>query len=200
MDINKKLDIIKGIAVIVGSLGTYLKLLKPMWLKRKARQQEQTERENSHNQKLDLILFNQADANNRLDKLTEEVGDIKDSVAKQAERQKMQLNHMNIAFYDSDQNGDIVYVSPAMVRMVNHSESELMGKGWLSCIVPEDSEKVIEEWHLCLTDKRAFDVRFAFKKMPKGQKVHCLTFHMHNKSDKRYLGARGHLTLLELDK
>lgn len=198
MNIDTIGNITKGILTIASSIWAIRKWFIPMWRKRKLRQEEQAKRENSHNQKLDQILSNQTHVNDRLDKLTNEVVDIKDSVAKQAERQKMQLNHMNIAFYDSNENGDIVYVSPAMVRMVNHSESELMGKGWLSCISSEFTEMVIEEWNQCLTDKRAFDVRFSFKKMAKGQLVHCLAFHMHNKSDKRYLGARGHLTIVEL--
>jgi len=71
------------------------------------------------------------------------------------------VSHSPVAFYETDLDGDCVWANKAYLRLLERSEDEVTGKGWISGIHPEDKADVTTAWESAIADKReyAFDYR-----------------------------------------
>lgn len=66
--------------------------------------------------------------------------------------------------FESDLNGDCIFVNRAYCRITGRSPDEAFGKGWKAFISYEDREAVIEEWYACVKERRDFIMTFNFVK------------------------------------
>jgi PAS domain S-box-containing protein len=112
------------------------------------------------------------------------------------ERQKFSLNSQNVAFWYSDKQGEVIYVSPALCKLIKRTESEVMGSAWISNLLHEDRNRISECWFESVQDKRVFDEIYTYQSDGQLIKVHGLAFHMRNKKTSEVMGSYGTLTLV----
>lgn len=183
------LPVVAGAGKIVHS-----KIILPMfrnWKEKKAKAEADAARQLETFERVSQI-YKQLHPNgggsmaDKLNALTVDVNNIKESLIKMDAKQKFALNIQNVAYMYADSNGEINYVSPATVKLLNRSESELAGKGWISCVENTDAVRVHSEWRKCIEEKRTFDEYINFKE---GKLVHCMAFHSHNRETGKYLGS-----------
>jgi len=80
------------------------------------------------------------------------------------QNQRLAMSLQDIAFWESDENGNCIYASPALCKLLGRSESEILQKGWTAWIHHEDKERIIDSWKSSVEDKTAFDEIYTFKK------------------------------------
>lgn len=94
------------------------------------------------------------------------------------EDQHLAMNLQGIAFWVSDENGECVYASTSLCKLLGRNETELLGNAWVGWLIPEDRERIYESWQFSVENKSAFDEYYTFKKSDgKKQKVWGLAFH-----------------------
>jgi len=94
------------------------------------------------------------------------------------ENHKLSLNIQKIPFWYSNEDGECVYASPELVRVVGHSESDILGNGWAGWIIPEHRERIYDAWEFSVVNSSVFDEYYTFKRADgKRQNVYGLAFH-----------------------
>jgi PAS domain S-box-containing protein len=78
------------------------------------------------------------------------------TVVRLDQRQIAISNHSDKGIFESDINGDCVFVNRAYCRIFDRNSEEALGKGWKTFIHPEDRDGVIEEWNSCVKENRDF--------------------------------------------
>lgn len=66
------------------------------------------------------------------------------------------VSHAPVAFYETDVNGDCNWVNKAYLRLLEKSEDEVLGKGWITALHPEDKVQTVAIWESSIVDKREF--------------------------------------------
>lgn len=114
------------------------------------------------------------------------------------DRQRFSANMQAIAFWTTNETSEFDYVSPALCKMVDRSESEMEGNGWQSWIAKADMVRIIKSWHYSIRDKRAFDEIFSFiDRNDKEIKVSAMAFHSYDKVTNKYISTYGTLEKIE---
>lgn len=94
------------------------------------------------------------------------------------ENQHVSMNLQGIAFWISNDEGECVYASTNLCKLLGRNESELMGSAWLAWIINEDRQRIFDAWEFSVENKSAFDEYYTFKRSDgKKQKVWGLAFH-----------------------
>ena len=79
-----------------------------------------------------------------------------------------QINPVGI--YRTDPEGQCIFVNPRWCEIAGLTEQQALGDGWSTAIMPEDSNKVYEEWMQAIHENRAFSLEYRFKQ-PEGNIV-----------------------------
>ncbi len=66
-------------------------------------------------------------------------------------------------FFESDKNGECVYVSQKYCEITGLLEEDALGMGWISSIHTEDRDKVFNEWKTCTNQHRAFILTYRIR-------------------------------------
>lgn len=117
---------------------------------------------------------------------------IESRIGRLEDNQRIVMNVQNVAFWESDADGLVTYVSPALCKLVGRSESEIMGNNWVSCIEPSDKEKVFDAWNFSVETKSPFDEYYRYKK-PDGGNVHVWGLAFHKVENGKLIGSLGKL-------
>ena len=119
---------------------------------------------------------------NKIDKIfyenTRNGGDsIKDAVLridwelnKVNERQKALLSNTPEAHFETDENGNYVWVNRTFTRKVQRTPVELYGHGWQNAVSPEERADIVSEWYAAVQEDREVVLDFHFQ-TPLGEKV-----------------------------
>jgi len=159
---------ILALGSIFGAIGYFLKLLHNIYKKLQ---------EKYHH--LELI-------HNKVEKIFEEItpnhgSSIKDKVNKMAERmvaieenlsknnnltekmfnrQRWMLDNDETAVFESDLNGKCIWANTKYLKLTKRHLNEVLGNGWKNIIIPEDRERVVENWESCVKDGRDSEDNF----------------------------------------
>jgi len=79
------------------------------------------------------------------------------------------MNLQGISYWVSDENGEFIYVSPNLCKLMERSESELLGNNWTTWVCAEDKARILDAWNFSVENKSAFDEIFCVR-MPNGSK------------------------------
>ena len=86
---------------------------------------------------------------------------LKDTVNRIERRQVIQqgfvrhlLNHQPVGIFETDNKGNYLWVNPTYLDVVGRQLDELIGRGWISCIHPEDRERISVEWSNAVSQER----------------------------------------------
>ena len=67
-----------------------------------------------------------------------------------------------VGIFQTDHQGDCVYVNPRWLEMTGLSNAEAMGKGWGNAIHPEDKARIYREWYETVQLGKEFSSEYRF--------------------------------------
>lgn len=93
------------------------------------------------------------------------------------ERAKAMMHEEDKAMFESDAEGNTVWVNRKYQRLVGRTLEDLKGHGWVNTIHPEDREHVNEEWYRAVEEERTFVSNFRVVD-PEGNVTHvnCISY------------------------
>lgn len=78
------------------------------------------------------------------------------------------LDMSDIGHFETDGNGDCIWANKKYEEITGLTLLDLLGKGWVNCIHPEDREAVTAEWYAAVHDRRPFIYLFRYLR-PNGE-------------------------------
>lgn len=114
---------------------------------------------------------------------------IESRIGRLEDNQRIVMNVQNVAFWESDADGLVTYVSPALCKLVGRSESEIMGNNWVSCI---EDKWVFDEWQKSVENNIPFDEEYNYRK-PDGSLVKVWGLAFHKVDHGKLIGSLGKL-------
>ncbi len=76
------------------------------------------------------------------------------------QRHRMIINSLNLAYFESLENGEFSFVSKKWTEMFKMDLNEALGFGWINCVLHSDRERVRREWEAAIKEKRESDIHF----------------------------------------
>lgn len=73
---------------------------------------------------------------------------------------RLVLQQVTFGVFLSDAQGLYTWVNQCYLDMVGIPQLSIMGNGWINSVVPEDRERVFEEWQAAIAQHREFDLHF----------------------------------------
>lgn len=64
------------------------------------------------------------------------------------------------AVFVADAQGQQTWASRSYLRWVNRSREEVLGRGWINTVYPDDRERVRDEWASAIAEQREFVLRY----------------------------------------
>lgn len=112
-------------------------------------------------------------------------------------RQLALVDDVSHGICETDHDGNIVWVNRRLCRITGRMPSEMMGKGWINILSPEDREKVGQDWEQAIAEEREFVQRMTLV-TGAGEKVqvNCHTLKMADHSQK-VMGYMAFFTVVE---
>lgn len=87
------------------------------------------------------------------------------------------------AIFISDETGRCTLVNRSYMRLAGRGQEELIGSGWLNCVIESDRRRVEEAWQDCVDAGREFDMSYGFEHS-NGKKFR-VRVHAHVMTDER---------------
>lgn len=108
---------------------------------------------------------------------------IEKEVTLSSERAKAVLADDRAAIFETDSEGNCVWVNRTYSRVVKRTPHELMGHGWVNAIAKVDRERVVTGWNIAVSEDREFADEFSFE-TPEGEIIPCrvVSYKMINRS------------------
>lgn len=96
-------------------------------------------------------------------------GSLRDSINR-VERMALTMNQRQLALvsdsekpvFETDAEGDCIWVNPAYCMFLDRQSSFFYGKGWVNGVTPEDRDAVFSEWVAAVNQKRDFEDHVAY--------------------------------------
>jgi PAS domain S-box-containing protein len=79
------------------------------------------------------------------------------------ERFRVLVTHAPVGIFQTDSQGNCLFVNPRWSELTGLSLSESLGTGWSSVLHPDDWENVFAEWYNCARTGREFSMEYRFR-------------------------------------
>jgi PAS domain S-box-containing protein len=176
-----------AISVSIGLITLlYKKGIKPMW-NAVAKYSEAID-------KIDII-FEELTPNGGKS-MKDSLGRIEREVALSRERFRALNADVVEAMFETDLDGNCIWVNRTYCKLVQRTPSELMGHGWINVICQEMREEVVKEWYRSVDQDREFSRNLEFE-TPDGKciPVKCNSYKMTSCTGDK-LGYLGVVTII----
>ncbi len=116
------------------------------------------------------------------------------------ERQRARMLDTPEMIFETDVNGNYVWVNRTYTRTVQRAMPELLGKGWVNGIEADQREGVVDEWYKSVEEDREFEMNFSFQ-TPNGIviPVTCQSYRMRDQRTGEIIGYLGHCEEVVID-
>ena len=106
--------------------------------------------------------------------------------------------HHNAMFVTNDK-GDCIRTNRPHSRLTGFPSAEMMGRGWINAIAPEERDRVMTMWMRAVKDRREFDEEVMYIKPDKITRypVHVSAYKILNEETNCVIGYLGEVTLVE---
>lgn len=81
-------------------------------------------------------------------------------VALSEQRSRYFAEHPGEISFETDVDGNTIWVSRGWEAVYGVSRDDAMGRGWIGGVHPDDREDVVREWYNAVKDKRRFEMRY----------------------------------------
>ena len=78
----------------------------------------------------------------------------------QEQRQKAILSDMSVGVFETNNEGEFVWVNRKYLRMTGRAPDEVKGSGWINTIAHRDRERVVMAWNKAIEEEREFEEEF----------------------------------------
>ena len=78
----------------------------------------------------------------------------------QEQRQKAILSDMSVGVFETNTEGEFVWVNRKYLRMTGRAPDEVKGSGWINTIAHRDRERVVVAWNKAIEEEREFEEVF----------------------------------------
>jgi PAS domain-containing protein len=95
-----------------------------------------------------------------VDKLAQVSKDVKENTELTKRIEKRQIfreNLSSVPTFETSSDGSCVFVNDAYASLVQRPKSEILGNGWILCILEENREEVLKEWNEAISRRRNFE-------------------------------------------
>jgi len=118
--------------------------------------------------------------------LPEKIQELQHSVTISHELLKALGNKLNIAWYQTDINGDCLYISNELSKFMGLTLEQAKGSGWKNAIQESDRVRVAEEWRTSVKEQREFDLNYSYHQFSnkKDIPIHCHSYKILNEEGK----------------
>ncbi len=180
-------EIIKDI--INGILGAGFLSFSYKWIKQYMKKLKDEKIAKENDRKLFLKLVEE------VQEIKVDVKGIKTKMRKLEDSARNRLNAQEVAFWESDSQGNATYISPALQIMIGQPEQKIEGSGWISLIVERDRERVKKAWKFSIETLTVFDEIYSFNSAGGYEvKVHSMAYHGKDENG-NYDGSFGQLKI-----
>jgi PAS domain S-box-containing protein len=93
--------------------------------------------------------------------LKDSVNRIEKNLALSAQKFAHSIDHDGKGFFQTNQFGDCIEVSPGYCRLVGKTESESLGKRWVYNIHPTDRNRIVQEWREAVANSAYFEAKYS---------------------------------------
>jgi len=73
-----------------------------------------------------------------------------------------------LGVFQTDARGSVEYLNPKWLEIAGMERDDALGFGWSDALHPEDRERVLADWDVCLKERTGYDGEFRFRK-PSGE-------------------------------
>lgn len=78
----------------------------------------------------------------------------------QEQRQKAILSDMSVGVFETNTEGEFIWVNRKYLRMTGRAPDEVKGSGWINTIAHRDRERVVLAWSKAIEEGREFEEEF----------------------------------------
>jgi len=82
---------------------------------------------------------------------------------KSEDRFRSLATHVPVGIYQTDVQGNCIYVNNKWLELTGLTETESMGTGWVNALHCDDRDKVFAEWDAAVREQRPFILEYRFK-------------------------------------
>ncbi|MCU0532782.1 MAG: PAS domain-containing protein [Hydrococcus sp. Prado102] len=86
------------------------------------------------------------------------------------ERFRLLVNRSPVGIFQTDKQGDCVFVNPRWLTMTGLYLEEALGKGWSKALHPKDRDRVFANWYEAAREGREFSLEYRYR-TPQGKVI-----------------------------
>lgn len=92
-----------------------------------------------------------------LNLLAKDVKENTELIKRIEKRQIFRENLSSVPTFETSSDGSCVFVNDAYAALVQRPKSELLGNGWILCILEENRDETLKEWSEAISKRRNFE-------------------------------------------
>lgn len=96
------------------------------------------------------------------------IAELRDLLHVMTERQRIFMHDDDRGIFETNAQGETVYVNQRYCNLVGRTTHESMGFGWKSFVCEDDRDQVTREWSSCVREGREFAMNYRYK-LPDGR-------------------------------
>ncbi|GAB4233365.1 MAG: hypothetical protein Kow0049_16750 [Stanieria sp.] len=79
------------------------------------------------------------------------------------ERFRLLVEHSPVGIFQTDSQGNCLFVNTRWLQMIGLSLSEALGKGWMKALHPSDRKRIFAEWNKAVRGEQEFSMEYRYK-------------------------------------
>lgn len=99
--------------------------------------------------------------------------------------QKASWEILDIPTWESDENGDVIFVSIGLCELLGYTHDDLLGRSWAGLLIDEDRDRIVKKWLDSVATASHFNETYTYKKSDGSlQKVNGIARHNKGRNGK----------------
>lgn len=93
---------------------------------------------------------------------------------------KALLKYLPVGVFETDDEGEYVWVNRKYLRMTGRAPDEVKGSGWIDSVALSDLARVVQGWNAAINEKRECEFEYTLVTPTKDVQVTARTYKMAN--------------------
>ena len=96
------------------------------------------------------------------------------------EVERPMLVDLPVGVFETDDEGEYVWVNRKYLRMTGRAPDEVNGSGWIDSVAPHDLARVVQDWNAAINEKRECEFEYTLVTPEDSVQVNARTYKMAN--------------------
>ena len=96
------------------------------------------------------------------------------------ESKRTMLAGLSVGVFETDDEGEYVWVNREYLRMTGRAPDEVKGSGWIESVAPQDLSRVVQEWNAAINEERECKFEYTLVSCDEDVQVCARTYKMDN--------------------